>query len=191
MSTVRISNGSPTLERVDAPQTDYKPPVRRNLFPSDNRNREELKRESDGEMRDAARAFVERWNYDIINDRPLSPGNCEWKAMRSSEVPAFYSKPPRKRRYPARELDVNGKDCQQNCGVTGSLSSKDTERTADRTGCSSPINRSRMCPDPDLQSPKRSRYSYGHGSESETESDNCCVRDREEDAQEGGRQNGT
>lgn len=165
MSNVRLSNVSPTVERerVEARQPEpSKPPVRRNLFASEHRSREEQTTELEGKMHDAEKAFIERWNYDISNDRPLSPGNCQWEAVKSSEVPPFYSRPPHKRGYPRGELDLNGNDDQRSSAVTGSQLTEDTDSCAGHTGRSSPSHGSRRrpgCPSSDSPTLKRSHKS--------------------------------
>ncbi|XP_020641449.1 cyclin-dependent kinase inhibitor 1B [Pogona vitticeps] len=93
MSHVRISNGSPTLERMEARQADYpKPSACRNLFgPVDH---EELARELQKHSRDLEEASRRKWNFDFHRHQPLE-GRYEWQAVAKEALPDFYSRPPR------------------------------------------------------------------------------------------------
>ncbi|XP_053114545.1 cyclin-dependent kinase inhibitor 1B isoform X2 [Hemicordylus capensis] len=115
MSNVRISNGSPTLERMEARQADYpKPSACRNLFgPVDH---EELARELQKHSRDLEEASRRKWNFDFHNHQPLE-GRYEWQAVDKDALPEFYSRPPRLSKALAKAssqqhhfggLDVNG-----------------------------------------------------------------------------------
>ncbi|XP_062300085.1 cyclin-dependent kinase inhibitor 1Ba [Scomber scombrus] len=109
MSDVRLSNASPTLERVDArPPDNVRPPVRRNLFGSP--DREELRRYMTATMQDDVEAFTELYNFDPVNNRPLSPGNFVWQE--DSNPPEFYLRPPHGNERPQREDDLPGDDRQ-------------------------------------------------------------------------------
>uniref|UniRef100_A0A671L4W9 Cyclin-dependent kinase inhibitor 1Ba n=1 Tax=Sinocyclocheilus anshuiensis TaxID=1608454 RepID=A0A671L4W9_9TELE len=83
MSKVRVSNGSPTLERVDARQADHaKPPVCRNLFGSV--DREEFARDVKEHM-------------------------LEMEKVDAKEGPEFYTRPPHaKRDTSTGTVDHNG-----------------------------------------------------------------------------------
>ncbi|RXN21252.1 cyclin-dependent kinase inhibitor 1B-like protein [Labeo rohita] len=112
MSKVRVSNGSPTLERVDARQADHaKLPVCRNLFgPVD---REEFERDVREQMLEIEKASKEKWNYDFAKNEPLAPGDYEWQEVDADEMPEFYTRPPRvKRDTSSGTVDHNGNhDC--------------------------------------------------------------------------------
>ncbi|XP_061438499.1 cyclin-dependent kinase inhibitor 1B [Rhineura floridana] len=119
MSNVRISNGSPTLERMEARQADYpKPSACRNLFgPVDH---EKLAQELEKHSRDLEEASRRKWNFDFYNYQPLE-GRYEWQAVGKDALPEFYSRPPRLSKALAKAssqhcggLDVNG-----NCPTTG------------------------------------------------------------------------
>ncbi|KAM6314482.1 cyclin-dependent kinase inhibitor 1B isoform 2-T2 [Podargus strigoides] len=70
MSNVRISNGSPTLERMEARQSEYpKPSACRNLFGPV--NHEELNRDLVQHRRELEAACQRRWNFDFQNHKPL------------------------------------------------------------------------------------------------------------------------
>lgn len=98
MSDVRLSNASPTLERgVDARPADaLRPPVRRNLFGSRSPDRaEEIRRYLNASIQDDVRDFMEHYNFDPVNDRPLSPRNYEWEE--DQDAAEFYRRPPHRR----------------------------------------------------------------------------------------------
>uniref|UniRef100_A0A671VHJ6 Cyclin-dependent kinase inhibitor 1B n=1 Tax=Sparus aurata TaxID=8175 RepID=A0A671VHJ6_SPAAU len=91
MSDVRLSNASPTVERVDARQQDnVRPPVRRSLFGSP--DREEIRRYLDAAIQGEVQDFRERYNFDPVEERPLTPRNYEWQA--DDDAPEFYRRPP-------------------------------------------------------------------------------------------------
>ncbi|XP_073694931.1 cyclin-dependent kinase inhibitor 1Ba [Garra rufa] len=108
MSKVRVSNGSPTLERVDARQADHaRLPVCRNLFGSV--DREEFKRDVREQMLEIEKASKEKWNYDFAKNEPLAPGDYEWQEVDAKEVPEFYTRPPHvKRDTSSGTVDHNG-----------------------------------------------------------------------------------
>ncbi|CAI5773857.1 Cyclin-dependent kinase inhibitor 1B [Podarcis lilfordi] len=70
MSNVRLSNGSPTLERMEARQADYpKPSACRSLFgPVDH---EQLARELEKHGRALEEAGRSKWNFDFQRCQPL------------------------------------------------------------------------------------------------------------------------
>uniref|UniRef100_A0A8B9HJS0 Cyclin-dependent kinase inhibitor 1B n=1 Tax=Astyanax mexicanus TaxID=7994 RepID=A0A8B9HJS0_ASTMX len=94
MSDVRLSNGSPPLERVDARLADHtRLPVRRNLFGGGAApDSAEFCTE---QLREQERALREKYNFDFARDEPLAPGQFVWEAMDGRSVPDFYSRPPR------------------------------------------------------------------------------------------------
>lgn len=93
MSTVRVSNGSPSLERMDARQAEYpKPSACRNLFgPVDH---EELTRDLEKHCRDMEEASQRKWNFDFKNHKPLE-GRYEWQEVEKGSLPEFYYRAPR------------------------------------------------------------------------------------------------
>ncbi|KAJ8006843.1 hypothetical protein DPEC_G00111430 [Dallia pectoralis] len=97
MSNVRLSNGSPTLERVDPGLTDHtKPSICRNLFGTG--DPEERKRECSLQIKEMANRFCDKYNYDFIKDEPLPGGTYIWEPV---ESPAeFYTRPLHKRVCP-------------------------------------------------------------------------------------------
>ncbi|XP_038610686.1 cyclin-dependent kinase inhibitor 1B [Tachyglossus aculeatus] len=94
MSDVRVSSGSPTLERMEAPQPERdhpKPSACRNLFgPVDHA---ELARDLRRHCRDLAEACRRRWNFDFRRHRPLD-GRYEWRPVEGDGLPDFYRRPP-------------------------------------------------------------------------------------------------
>jgi len=93
MSNVRLSNGSPTLERTDARVSEHpKPSFCRNLFgPVDH---EELKRELKGHFQEMEEDASAKWNFDFANHKPLN-GRFKWDLVDCKDLPDFYNKPPR------------------------------------------------------------------------------------------------
>lgn len=105
MSDVRLSNASPTLERVDARQPDtVRAPVRRNLFGSP--DREEIRRYLTAALQEGVQDFREEYNFDPVNDRPLTPRNYDWQE--DSDAPEFYRRPPHGCQRPERDADSPG-----------------------------------------------------------------------------------
>lgn len=110
MSDVRLSNASPTLERVDARQPDnLRPPVRRNLFGRPDRG--EIRRNLAAVVQEDVQAFRETYNFDPVEDRPLEPRNYEWQE--DSSPPEFYLRPPHGSKPPGREEELPGGDLRQ------------------------------------------------------------------------------
>lgn len=105
MSDVRLSNASPTLERVDARQPDnVRAPVCRNLFGRP--DPEEIRRNLTATIQEDLQAFTEKYNFDLLNNRPLSPRNYEWEEV--SDAPEFYYRPPHGRQRPERAASSPG-----------------------------------------------------------------------------------
>lgn len=108
---MRVSNGSPSLERMDARQAEYpKPSACRNLFGPV--NHEELTRDLEKHCRDMEEASQRKWNFDFQNHKPLE-GKYEWQEVEKGSLPEFYYRPPRPPKgvckVPAQESqDVSG-----------------------------------------------------------------------------------
>ncbi|XP_013875310.1 cyclin-dependent kinase inhibitor 1B [Austrofundulus limnaeus] len=100
MSDVRLSNASPTVERVDArqPAESVRSGARRMLFGKP--DREEIRRYADASQRESVRDFRERFNFDPVTETPLPGGDYEWKA--DEEAPEFYSRLPHGSERPPR-----------------------------------------------------------------------------------------
>lgn len=110
MSDVRLSNGSPPLERVDArPEGHSKPSVCRNLFGSPDPG--EVRRACLEELRESEVAYREKYNFDFVKDTPLESGRFEWETVDARDAPEVYSRPPRA----TNRLDLHGSqtDCQK------------------------------------------------------------------------------
>lgn len=127
MSDVRLSNASPTLERVDARQPDnVRPPVRRNLFGRP--DPEEIRRYVTASIQEDVQRFTETYNFDPVNERPLSPRNFDWEEDR--DAPEFYVRQPRTRQdageRSARQADQADRDAsrKRRPGPSGSCSSE-------------------------------------------------------------------
>ncbi|XP_070709813.1 cyclin-dependent kinase inhibitor 1Ba [Pempheris klunzingeri] len=138
MSDVRLSNASPTLERVDARQPDnVRPPVRRNLFGTP--DREEVRRYMTASIQESVQAFTEEYNFDPENDTPLAPRRFEWQ--RISNAAEFYHRPPHGSRRPQREVDLPGESDRQDAeGSSGGQPDRhDTRKRRSRASgpCSS------------------------------------------------------
>ena len=110
MSDVRRSNASPTVERVDARQQDnVRPPVRRSLYGSP--DREEIRRYLDAAIQGDVQDFRERYNFDPVEERPLTPRNYEWQT--DDDPPDFYRRPPHGSQRPQRDVDSPGEGSQR------------------------------------------------------------------------------
>uniref|UniRef100_A0A8C5YS88 Cyclin-dependent kinase inhibitor 1B n=1 Tax=Marmota marmota marmota TaxID=9994 RepID=A0A8C5YS88_MARMA len=121
MSNVRVSNGSPSLERMDARQAEHpKPSACRNLFGPV--NHEELTRDLEKHCRDM--------------EEPLE-GKYEWQEVEKGSLPEFYYRPPRPPKgackVPAQESqDVSGN--RQAVPLIGSqVNSEDTHLVDPKT----------------------------------------------------------
>ncbi|XP_062990446.1 cyclin-dependent kinase inhibitor 1B [Elgaria multicarinata webbii] len=134
MSNVRLSNGSPTLERMEARQADYpKPSACRNLFgPVDHA---ELARELQQHSRDLEAASRAKWNFDFQRDQPLR-GRYEWRALAKPALPDFYSRAPRRRSAAPRAKPSGGSGncpaagCGRSRGISGEEEEEEEEDAA-------------------------------------------------------------
>ncbi|KAM4734065.1 cyclin dependent kinase inhibitor 1Bb [Anableps anableps] len=159
MSDVRLSNGSPTLERTEPRVTEHpKPSACRSLFGSV--DHEELKRDLKGHMRELQEAASAKWGFDFANDKPLPNARLTWELVDSAEIPDFYVRPPRKEKGVCsgnNHVDLNG---NHNCVLV--VPSEDTSMSDVLTECTEQCTglRKRPCHDTTAQS-KRSRSSPG------------------------------
>ncbi|KAK6303032.1 hypothetical protein J4Q44_G00273870 [Coregonus suidteri] len=137
MSNVSLSNGSPTLERVDPRPTDHtKTPIRRNLFGSV--DHDEFRRECLVQMKELEKASIDKWNYDFLNDEPLPQGDYKWEPMKSSDLPDFYTRPPHKRGWSSGNVDHNGNHdyrVRPSCPANGVELSEETEKSERQADC--------------------------------------------------------
>lgn len=114
MSDVRLSNGSPPLERVDARTEEHtKPSVRRNLFGTPDPG--EIRQAYLDELRESQIACKEKYNFDFVEDTPLKPGRYEWEAVDAINAPEVYSRPPHETNRTKRvdSLKKSQMDCQK------------------------------------------------------------------------------
>ncbi|XP_054893237.1 cyclin-dependent kinase inhibitor 1Bb isoform X2 [Poeciliopsis prolifica] len=150
MSDVRLSNGSPTLERTEPRVTEHpKPSACRSLFGSV--DHEELKRDLKGHMRELQEAASAKWGFDFARDKPLPNARLTWELVDPAEVPDFYVRAPRREKgvcSGSNNVDLNG-----NHSCATSMSDALTECTEKCTGL-----RKRKRHDTTAQS-KRSRSS--------------------------------
>ncbi|KAL6106424.1 cdkn1b [Pungitius sinensis] len=136
MSDVRLSNGSPTLERTDSRVSDHpKPSACRSLFGQ--ADHEGLKKELKGHLREMEEAASAKWGFDFANHRPLVHGRLKWELVDCRDVPDFYNKPPRRRGEKKgvcsagnNQVDLNG---NHSCVVLAS--GEDTDRSDGHTEC--------------------------------------------------------
>ncbi|KAF7224025.1 cyclin dependent kinase inhibitor 1Bb [Nothobranchius furzeri] len=132
MSNVRVSNGSPTLERTEARVSEHpKPSACRSLFgPVDH---EELKKDFNEHMREFKEAAAAKWGFDFASDTPLSNGRFKWELVDSEEMPDFYHRQPRREKGVcprSTSVDLNG---NHNCVLVAS--SGDTSKPDGQTEC--------------------------------------------------------
>ncbi|XP_062239051.1 cyclin-dependent kinase inhibitor 1Ba [Platichthys flesus] len=168
MSDVRLSNASPTLERVDARQPDnMRPPVRRNLFGRP--DREEIRRNLATSVQEDVEAFRQRYNFDPVEDRPLESRNppesrnFEWQEDRSA--PEFYRRPPHGRQPPRREEELLGGDLRQERSETRPENQAAMERPRKRrSGDSGPC--SSECPSKKSHTDEEDDEDPSHGAAS-------------------------
>lgn len=91
MSDVRLSNASPTVERVDARQPEnIRPSVRRVLFGRP--DPEQIQGDVSALIQEEVQRVVDEYNFDPVNERPLTPGNYDWQV--DTDPPEFFRRPP-------------------------------------------------------------------------------------------------
>ncbi|XP_056373829.1 cyclin-dependent kinase inhibitor 1B [Hyla sarda] len=110
MSGVRLSPGSPGVERVSRAPGSPRTPARRCLFgPVDH---ESLARELARCRRELEDEQRERWNFDFCNERPLD-GALSWEVA-GPDTPEFYRRGPHLKAgaaqlHPQEEPEARGK----------------------------------------------------------------------------------
>ncbi|XP_017289734.1 cyclin-dependent kinase inhibitor 1Bb [Kryptolebias marmoratus] len=151
MSGVRLSNGSPTLERTESRVTEHpKPSACRNLFGAV--DHEQLSKDFNAHMRELEEAAAAKWGFDFVNDTPLpnsNNGRFKWEVVDSRELPDFYAPQPRR--------DTGGVDVNGNRRCVLAAPGEDTGRSDGQTGCTG-LRKRPACHDPSAQS-KRSHTS--------------------------------
>lgn len=160
MSDVRLSNGSPTLERTDSRVPDHpKPSACRSLFGSV--DHEELKRDLKGHLREMEADASAKWGFDFANHTPLSNGRLKWELVGCREVPDFYSRQQRNREKGVCSAGNNNVDLNGNHNCVVVAPSEDGVRSDGQMECTEqcPGMRKRpACHDPSAQN-KRSHTS--------------------------------
>ncbi|XP_070686789.1 cyclin dependent kinase inhibitor 1Bb [Pempheris klunzingeri] len=158
MSDVRLSNGSPTLERTDPRVSDHpKPSACRSLFGSV--DHEELKGDLKGHLREMEEAASAKWGFDFANHTPLANGRLNWELVDCRDVPSFYSRQPRREKGVCsagnNNVDLNG---NHSCVVVAA--SEDSDRSDGQMECTEQCTGRKRpaCHDPSAQN-KRSHTS--------------------------------
>lgn len=137
MSDVRLSNASPTVERVDARQQDnVKPPTRRILFGTP--DREGIRELFEATGQESVQAFMEKYDFDPVNDKPLTPRSYEWQE--DDDAPDFYRRPPHRRHQPLREVECPGDNNRQDAEVKDGRQAERNGSRKRRSGSRGPCN---------------------------------------------------
>ncbi|XP_077425325.1 cyclin dependent kinase inhibitor 1Bb [Vanacampus margaritifer] len=107
MSDVRLSNGSPTLERSEPRLSEHpKPSACRILFGSV--DHDELRRDLKGHLRELEEAASAKWSFDFASHSPLeNDTGLRWELVDCCDVPDFYTRLER-RGLGNNRVDVNG-----------------------------------------------------------------------------------
>ncbi|KAK7890888.1 hypothetical protein WMY93_022851 [Mugilogobius chulae] len=115
MSDVRLSNGSPTLDRTAdsrVPPDHPKPSACRNLFGAV--DHEELKRDLKGHLREMEADARDKWGFDFAANTPLAngTGRITWELVDCRTVPDFYTRQPHREKGVCsagnNHVDLNG-----------------------------------------------------------------------------------
>lgn len=133
MSEVRLSNGSPTLERTEPRVSDHpKPSACRSLFGSV--DHEELTRDLKRHLREMEEAASEKWGFDFGSHTPLPDSRLEWELVDCKTVPTFYSTQSRRKKGVCsagnNSVDLNG---NHSCVVVAP--SEDSDRADGQMEC--------------------------------------------------------
>ncbi|XP_026167565.1 cyclin dependent kinase inhibitor 1Bb [Mastacembelus armatus] len=158
MSDVRLSNGSPTLERTDPRVSDHpKPSACRNLFgPVDH---EELKGDLKRHLREMEEAASAKWGFDFANHTPMANGRFQWELVDCRNIPSFYSGEPWSKKGVCsagnNNVDLNG---NHNCVVAPSEDSDRSDGQMECTEQCTGMRKRAACHEPPAQS-KRSHTS--------------------------------
>ncbi|KAJ8249810.1 hypothetical protein COCON_G00230260 [Conger conger] len=132
MSNVRLSNGSPTLERMDARRSDNpKPSFCKSLFGSV--DHEALRRDLKEHLQEMEQTASAKWDFDFKKHKPLPGGRFDWKEEDSNSLPEFYSRTPRASttgicRSGNNNVDLNG---NHNCVMGSQYQESPGDRLSD------------------------------------------------------------
>ncbi|KAI3371122.1 hypothetical protein L3Q82_023753 [Scortum barcoo] len=151
MSDVRLSNGSPTLERTDPRLSDHpKPSACRSLFGSV--DHEELKRDLKGHLREMEEAASAKWGFDFANHTPLANDRLEWELVDCRDVPGFYSGARSLQRREKgvcsagnNNVDLNG---NHSCVVVAAAPGEDADAQTECTEQCAGLRKRPACHDP-------------------------------------------
>ncbi|XP_061825418.1 cyclin dependent kinase inhibitor 1Bb [Nerophis lumbriciformis] len=154
MSDVRLSSGSPTLERGEPRVPEHpKPSACRNLFGSVDHN--ELQRDYNAHMREMEQAAAAKWGFDFAADSSLDTDEIHWQRLDCRDLPGFYSRPPRTKR--SNRLDLTG---NHSCVAAATTTCVPVEQCRKRPACHEPSNtskRSHNSPGAEVACPSRGR----------------------------------
>lgn len=133
MSNVRLSNGSPTMERMQARLSDQpKPSACRNLFgPVD---REELKKDFQRHMKAMEDSSADAWNFDFSAHTPRPGGRFQWEALDICTVPGFYSRSERRKGSGVNDCSTGNINNDNDVDVNGNHDCRVTEETPETPG---------------------------------------------------------
>ncbi|KAM4674997.1 cyclin-dependent kinase inhibitor 1B-like [Discoglossus pictus] len=135
MSGVRLSPGSPGVERVSRTPGSPRTPARRCLFgPVDH---EQLAQELTRSQRAQEHEQRVRWNFDFLNHRPLE-GPLDWEPA-GSDTPDFYRRGPhpkagtpqqhhRKEQHPSPEEEQDSRGRKRSGDSADSPNTKKSHR---------------------------------------------------------------
>lgn len=158
MSDVRLSNGSPTLERTDTRVSVHpKPSACRSLFGTV--DHDELKRELKGHLREMEEAAAAKWGFDFAAYKPLANGRFDWKPVDRRDMPAFYSGQSRREKGVCsagnNNVDLNG---NHSCVAAPCDDAERTDGAMECTEQCTGLRKRPACHDPPAQN-KRSHSS--------------------------------
>lgn len=155
---MRLSNGSPTLERMEARLSDQpKPSACRNLFgPVDH---EELKKDFQRQLKAMEDASSDAWNFDFSSHTPRADGRFQWEALDICSVPGFYSRSEHGKGSNLRACSP-GNNNDNNVDVNGNHDCRVTEQSAETPETPREARKRPSCLDSSCQS-KRSHICVG------------------------------
>lgn len=142
MSDVRLSNGSPTLERTDTGRVSVhpKPSACRSLFGAP--DYDERQRELKGLLREMEEAASAKWDFDFACHTPRPSGRYAWEAVDCRDVPAFYRDKEAVRTAGRNGVDLNGNvSCAAGAPTGGEAAGRSDGARECREQCGGPRKR--------------------------------------------------
>lgn len=142
MSDVRLSNGSPTLERTDTGRVSVhpKPSACRSLFGAP--DYDERQRELKGLLREMEEAASAKWDFDFACHTPRPSGRYAWEAVDCRDVPAFYRDKEAVRTAGRNGVDLNGNvSCAAGAPTGGEAAGRSDGARECREQCGGPWKR--------------------------------------------------